>query len=113
MRQNIATARYNNKLNKIKAKSSPETAELKDKKTDTNAKRLQNIGTGVGLATTMIAGIRELLKKDKTEKTGGSTQYKRGGKTTNKPVFASPKSAPKSASKKAAVFKKGGNTKKK
>lgn len=109
-RQNIATAKYNNRLAKIKAKGSGADVEVKDKKADVNAKRLQNVGAGVGLVTGIIAGVRELLKK---EKTGGSTQYRRGGKTTNKPVFASPKSGPKSASKKAAVFKKGGNVKKK
>lgn len=42
-------------------------------------------------------------------KCGG--MYKKGG--TNKEAVVSPQSAPQSASKKAAVFKKGGNTKKK
>jgi hypothetical protein len=44
-------------------------------------------------------------------KCGGS--YEPGGTTKNKPAVVSPQSAPLSASKKAAVFKKGGNTKKK
>ena len=41
-------------------------------------------------------------------KCGG--MYKKGG--TNKPAITSPKSAPLSASKKAAVFKVGGTKKK-
>ena len=43
-------------------------------------------------------------------KCGGS--YKLGSTTKNKPAVVSPQSAPQSASKKAAVFKKGGTKKK-
>lgn len=107
-RQLIKGAKLDNRLSRVKAKGSDADVEVKDKKADVNAKRLQNVGAGVGLATGIIAGIRELFKKEK----GGSTQYRRGGKTTNKPARVSPKSAPQSASKKAAVFKKGGTKKK-
>ena len=110
-RQLIKGARLNNKLNRVKAKGSPETAELNDKKTDTNAKRLQNWGAALGLIGTGVgafSGVKQLFKK---EKTGGSTQYRRGG-STNKSAKVSPKSVPLSASKKAAVFKKGGTKKK-
>jgi len=99
--------RQKKKLDKITARGSADQAQ-------NNSQKLQNWGTALGLIGTGLGaftGVKQLFQKQ--EKTGGSTQYKRGGKTTNKPVFASPKSAPKSASKKAAVFKKGGNVKKK